>query len=477
MHFLFIRLCLVILVCGTTILVAAQDRRQPYDSISRLLKTAFNSQLPMRMYALTAPVYKEKMNEGSFSEGAKKFYSKTGEWEELHFREGTDGGMAYTARFRKETQILFLQLDEQNRILRFNFKPVPFVKSARNDKAASDNPLASFTDSLVEKLARPYIQQSHTAGLCIAVIQKGVVHRYSYGETKKGNGRLPDPETTLFEIGSLTKTITSLLLAREVVAKKMALNDPVNRYLPDSIPPLSYHDTAITLQTLANHTSGFPRLPSNISQPNADPADPYRHYNENLLYSFLMSFRLTAAPGTQYAYSNCGAGLLGHLLAHKAERGYEQLVREHICLPLQMTHTRITLDAADSARIAQGYNEKGVATSLWDLGVLQGAGAMRSTLNDMVRYTQAQLGRSPGPLKNAILLTHQVSFRGKDNRMGLGWDIHRKQDHIYWKNGATGGFRAFVGFDTERQLGVVILSNTAEEVTNIGQAILEEQTD
>jgi len=475
MHIFFVRYFFFIFFFGFAKFAVAQSHRQLYDSVSYLVLDAYNTQDPRNIYSLTSPTYQSRMSPSSFTNGTKKFYIKVGKWEDLNFREQTDGGMAYTARFEREKQIFFLQLDEQGRILRFNFKPLPFVKSTKNDQVPSNNSMTSATDSLVEKLIRPYIQQGHTTGLCIAVIQNGKVHRYSYGEVKRGSNKLPDFQNTIFEIGSLTKTFTSLLLAREVTRKKMALNDPINKYLPLTIPKLQYHNAVITLLDLANHTSGFPRLPANIFLGNVNPSDPYRHYNEDSLYSFLKTYKPSVIPGTQFSYSNYGAGLLGSILSHNANRSFEQLVLEQICLPLKMNNTRIELREEDSTCFAQGYNENGEPTTTWDLASLQGSGAIKSTLNDMVRYTQAQLGQLHSSLKKTILLTHQVTFQSMDNTIGLGWRIAKQQDNIYWHHsGGTGGFRSFVGFDKKRHFGVVILSNTAEDVTSIGQAILEE---
>jgi len=141
-----------------------------------------------------------------------------------------------------------------------------------------------------------------------------------------------------------------------------------------------------------------------------------------------------------------------------------------------MHHTRIRLRPEDSTFLATGYNEYGAPTALWDLAALEGSGAIRSTLNDMVRLMQAQLARQPrGGLKKAISLTHQVTFTNQDTAMGLGWRIARKgnKNTYLHHSGGTGGFRSFVAVNKNRRLGVVILSNTAEEVTAIGQALME----
>ncbi|QEH41988.1 serine hydrolase [Chitinophaga sp. XS-30] len=347
--------------------------------------------------------------------------------------------------------------------------------TAKAEQADSDNPLLSAIDSLVESTVRPYIQQSHTAGLSVAVIRKDAVYRYNYGEVRKGNGMLPDPASTIYEIGSISKTFTALLLAREVIDGRMRLDDPVSGYLPDSIPDLHYEGNAVTLQHLSNHTSGLPRLPDDFFSGMINFADPYLHYDDARLYGFLMYYKPSVIPGTHYAYSNYGGGLLGNLLARRANRTYEELIVDIICRPLGMNHTRITLTKADSAGIAQGYNEKGLPASPWHFPSMPGTGAIRSTLNDMISYALAQMGRHAGSLEAAILLTQQTTFQQGDLALGLGWHIGGTEDSRYWHHtGGTGGFRSFLAFDKNRDMGVVILSNSTEDVSGMGVRLLKD---
>ncbi|GEP98053.1 serine hydrolase domain-containing protein [Chitinophaga cymbidii] len=337
-------------------------------------------------------------------------------------------------------------------------------------KAQSNNPLKNGLDKEVEKLVRPYIQKSNTAGLILAVIHKGKVYRYSYGTVDKKRKELPKP-STLFEIGSITKTFTSLLLAEQVLEGKMSLDDPINRYLPDSVKDISANGMPVRLVHLANHTSGFPRLPANIFQMKVDRNDPYRNYVHDSLYSYLVRYQATTPPGQVYAYSNFGAGLLGVILERQLGAGFQTLVEERICKPLKMFHTFIDIPTGQAAAFAQGYNELGLPASPWDLGSLKGAGALRSTLDDMVLYLKAQLGAG-NDLAKAIVLTHEPTFTGPGQQMALGWLIGRHGENVYYQHsGGTGGYRSFAGFSPEQQFAVVILSNAAEDVTPIGQAL------
>ncbi len=462
-----------ILYLGIASLPTIAQQQTSYDSVALLIKQTFNTREPLNTYLLANTAYQQRINATAFTEGMSRFYARTGQWITLKQREILDSAITYTAVFENDTQVLFLRLDRAGKIAQFNFQAVPVIRTTKPERVVSNNPMTSAMDSLVEQHVRPYIQQSHTSGICIAVIDKGITKYYSYGETARGNQQLPDPEKTIFEIGSVTKTFTSLLLARALIAKQVNLHDPVSKYLPKNITGLQFGGEYITLEHLSNHTAGLPRLPENIFWGNVNPKDPYSHYRKDSLFSFLQRYQSAQKPGTKFAYSNLGAGLLGYILSQRAHQSFEQLIINQVCKPLKMSATKIELNDRDSLLLARGYDEKGEVTPVWNLASLQGSGAIRSTVSDMAKYTKAQLGIMHSTLDKAIRLTHQTTFTGKDNIMGLGWRVALPGQTSYlYHSGGTGGFRSFVAFDKKRQLGIVIMSNTAEDVTHIGQAIM-----
>ena len=232
----------------------------------------------------------------------------------------------------------------------------------------------------------------------------------------------------------------------------------------------------ITLQDLATHTSGLPRLPSNLAP--KDPANPYADYSVEQLYQFLSSYQLTRDIGSQYEYSNLGGGLLGHVLARRAGMDYETLVRSRICEPLGMKSTGIALSAEMKARFAVGHDQALGAVAYWDLPTLAGAGALRSTANDLLAFLAANLRYTKSPLAPAMaaMLTARRPTGVAGLEIGLGWHISTKDGHeIVWHNGGTGGFRTFVGFDPKSRVGVVALSNTSTTtgVDDIGRHLLD----
>lgn len=256
---------------------------------------------------------------------------------------------------------------------------------------------------------------------------------------------------------------------------EVALTDPVVKYLPSGVKMPERNGRQITLEDLATHTSGLPRLPSNLHP--KDPANPYADYSVEQLYEFLSGYQITRDIGSQYEYSNLGGGLLGHVLARRAGMDYEKLVRSRICEPLGMRSTGITLSDEMKIRFAVGHDTTMQRVEHWDLPMLAGAGALRSTANDMLTFVGANLGYVKSPLASAMaamLAVHRPTGT-PGLEIGLGWHILTRDGHeIVWHNGGTGGFRSFIGFERKTGTGVVVLSNaeTLAGVDDIGQHLL-----
>lgn len=327
---------------------------------------------------------------------------------------------------------------------------------------AQPNPATSMpTDAEIRKILVDRLGAlDDRAGIVVGIIAPHGRRVIAHGSFAKGDQRRVDGDT-VFEIGSATKVFTSLLLATMVEEKKVSLNDPVAKYLPPGVV-MPERGRAITLEDLARHRSGLPRLPDNLEQ-NLNPNNPYAHYTVQQLYDFLSSYRLSRTVDSQFEYSNLGAGLLGHVLALAGGKDYEALIRSRICEPLGMKNTAITLSPDLKARLAAGHDNRYESASNWDLPTLAGAGALRSTANDMLSFLAAQLGYAKSGLDRAILLT-RADRKPADGEMeiGLGWLMRKTPDsEIIWHNGGTGGYRSFAGFDLKARAGVVVLTNVS----------------
>ena len=213
------------------------------------------------------------------------------------------------------------------------------------------------------------------------------------------DGDKPVDGDTIFEIGSITKVFTSLLLADMVEHGEVKLEDPLSKFLPLSVKVPQRNGKEITLVDLATHTSGLPRLPDHTPK---DTNNPYADYTVEQMYTFLSGYTLQRDIGSQYEYSNFGAGLLGHVLALKAGATYESLVVQRICKPLGMDDTCITITPEMNARFADGHDDTGKTAEHWDVPTLSGCGTLRSTADDLLKFLAASMGLVKSDLAPAM---------------------------------------------------------------------------
>lgn len=294
----------------------------------------------------------------------------------------------------------------------------------------------------------------------------------AYGKLAKDRPETPGGDT-VFEIGSITKVFTSLVLADMVERGEVTLDTPVKKLLPDSVKVPTRNGEGITLLDLSMQISGLPRMPSNFHP--ADSGNPFADYDATKLYEFLSSYTLPRDIGEKYEYSNLGVGLLGHALARKAGMSYEALVRARVLEPLGMRDTAVTLSADQKRRLATGHNADLVPVKNWDLDAIAGAGALRSTANDMLKFLAANLELTDTPLKPAMrrMRSMRRATGTPDVDILMAWHtLSRDGSEIVWHNGGTGGYRSFAGFDPVKKTAVVVLCNTSFDVDDIGRHVL-----
>lgn len=315
---------------------------------------------------------------------------------------------------------------------------------------------------------------SHSrAGLVLGLRRDG--HGCVQGRARQG----PDPDgRTLFEIGSITKTFTALLLADGALRGEWDLDAPVRTLLPSGVVVPRRDGVEITLAHLATHTSGLPNAPIPVLRGSLEMLhgrDPYAGLTLDGLLQSLAEARLRRTPGTGgLHYSNLGVGVLGAALAHATGTPYGELVEQRVCRPLGLVDTAAhdRLDADQRARLVPGHRRRGAPAAPWPLDGLPGAGALRSTADDLLRYLQAQLEPDSTVLADAIRLT-QRPRSAKRAAMGLGWVRNDGAHPLWWHNGGTGGFRSFAGFVPDRKVAVVVLSSSARSVDRLGVRALK----
>lgn len=310
------------------------------------------------------------------------------------------------------------------------------------------------SDTSISSMIADRMSERPGADMMVGILQ-GAATR-----TVAGDGAEVDADT-LFEIGSMTKVFTSLLLADMVLDGTVSLDDPVAKYLPEGASLPQRNGKTITLRNLSQQDSGLPRLPDNLSP--ADVANPYADYTEQDLLAFLARYELPRDIGSQYEYSNLGVGLLGYALSRAAGTDFETLLRTRILEPLRMDDTAIALSPDQQARFATGHDEYMRPTSAWDLSVLAGAGGMRSTTADMLIFLKAALDPA-SPIAPAMTLSLTERRKGPGFEAGLGWMIvPAPQGEVVGHGGGTGGFRSYMAIQPAADRAVVVLTNSAVE--------------
>jgi serine-type D-Ala-D-Ala carboxypeptidase/endopeptidase len=315
-------------------------------------------------------------------------------------------------------------------------------------------------------------REKQSPGIVVGIIDSTGQRVIPYGHLSRAKADPIDGDT-LFEIGSITKVFTALALLQLSEQKVLNLDDPIAKFLPPTVKTPEFNGKAITLLNLATHTSSLPRLPDNLTP--ADNQNPYADYTVEQLYSFLSSYKLPREIGA-YEYSNLGAGLLGHLLSRKAGVDYETLISTQIAQPLQMQDTRIHLSPDQTARLATGHDQRNRAVPYWDLPTLAGAGALRSTANDLLKFLAANLDLQSAPINASLKKTHTIQQQTDqpNTTIALGWHVLKVKDsEIIFHNGGTGGFRSFIGFSKTERLGIVVLGNSENGVTDLGLHLLD----
>jgi D-alanyl-D-alanine-carboxypeptidase/D-alanyl-D-alanine-endopeptidase len=264
--------------------------------------------------------------------------------------------------------------------------------------------------------------------------------------------------TTIFEIGSITKGFVGLLLADESIRGTLDLDQPYSSKSSLKLPV--YNGKEITWRNLAQHTAGFPRVPDNLKP--ANPLQPYVDCDLAKLESFLNGFQLQIEPGTKSDYSNLGAGLGGYGLEQLHKKTLEQLFRDAFLDKLYLNDTRVMLTTEQASRMTPVFlNGEQVEPWQWkNTSVLQGAGALRSTMQDMTTLLKTMMGLMAQDHMPMITAATNPTFdKGKNSQLGLFWN-RLKAENIIWHNGGTYGSTSFIGYDPNQLVGIVVLSNT-----------------
>ncbi len=428
----------------------AQINRNACDAMKDNFMTAFNKKDYKAIYQLFDTSFSNKIPEARLV-GFLKGNQNSGKIVNSSFLSENNGKASYLLAFELRDMILDLQVTAQNKISSFGLRSSPHVLLPQSPKVATNNPGISALDKAVDSIAREYFRNPTVNSLVIGIVKNGKKHTYFYGETEKGNGQLPS-FNTLYEIGSITKTFTTTLLAQAVLEGKLALDDDIRKFLPGNFDNLTYNNKGITLRDLANHTSRLPTLPEDIGDyEDYNVISPEAHYDSSKFYQALKKITLDTLPGYKFLYSNWGITVLGHIIEKVYGQTQAELVKRFVTKPLKMSHTDY-IDKGNGYNIAYPHSENGKQLTLTDQGYFSPAGGLCSTMEDMLKYLDAQLKESNA----SIRLTHVPTANG----MGLGWGIREiKNTRHIEHNGSEQGSTAHISAFPELKSGCVILVN------------------
>ena len=326
-----------------------------------------------------------------------------------------------------------------------------------------------FTQDISKILSERLKSTSIGSSYSVAVVDKNGAKFYNAGKTSKLKDAKVSNKETVYEIGSITKVFVGILLAEAVRKEEVKLDDSISKHLPKNVAAPKYNGKEITLLDLTTHRSSLPRLPDNLDLKNI--ANPYANYSVKDTYGFLRSVKLKREIGSKYEYSNFGVGLLGHILSLKAKMSFENLVKARILKPLGMNDTSITFTPKMKLNLALGYDEDGNQASNWDFNALAGAGALRSTANDMAKFISANLGMTKTPIDSSIFEAQKMrhNAENKTRKIGFGWiQVMLNGSPLLFHGGGTGGYISFLGIDRKKTKGVFIVANSAASVNKVG---------
>jgi CubicO group peptidase (beta-lactamase class C family) len=339
--------------------------------------------------------------------------------------------------------------------------PTPLLSLALS--LALITPAVALDDAALSSLLQQRLDGDRTNACLVAAVidAEGVARAVACADAE---ARRPWSADSAFEIGSVSKTLNGLLLQQLIDAGELDLDDPVHKHLPKGVKMPQHGDTPITLRHLLTHTSGLPSLAP--SWPIRDPANPYREVDRKALHKGLASLSLSRAPGQQFEYSNMGAMLLSDIISRSAGKPFAELAAEQVFAPLGMAS--FVDKAPKGVATVEGHAPNGQPVPAWDFDpALAGVGGVRASLNDMVRYVEAQMGRRASPLDAAIRSSQQPIHPEGARPMAMGWMIAPLNGQpVLVHEGGTGGFSSFVAFNADHSRGVIVLSDTA--LTSLG---------
>jgi len=446
------RISFLLLSLMTNIFFAQSDN---YKTVVDLFQDDYNSGKYEGIYSSFSPEMQKAMpfeSTKEFFAGLKLQVGKIESKEFIDYHQKTYA--VYKTKFERAILSVNISLDDQNKVNGLFVKP--YVESDEHNAETDNkivNALHDFPKNINEAIFSNTKAYPNNTQISIAFIENGKTH--FYGIIKQNDTiKSIRNQNKVFEIGSITKAFTSTVLASLVQDKKVNLNDNINSYY--SLPFKG--NSQLNFKSLANHTSGLPRLPNNLDLTNE--SNPYKNYGKKEIENYLKNnLKLESNPLTKYSYSNLGAGLLGYTLGLSQKTTFQQLLQKRIFDKYKMNNSYTSSENLKD-KLVNGLNANGEIVPNWDFDVLFGGGGILSTTEDLAKFVEAQFNAE----NTELSLTRKPTFTVNEKmKIGLGWHILKNKDksEYFWHNGGTGGYSSSLAFSAENKNAVIILSNVS----------------
>lgn len=447
---------LIILLLGISITVRSQDA---YEKFVAAFAGNYNAQNFAASYDLNSASFNAQVTKDYFVQILSGAYASSGKITEVKQVQSNGQGKVFHLIGERATFELSVALDAAGKAAGLFIRPAAQAGPA-------DAPTA------IER----WKSNKLNAGLVVGRIRDGQADVQYMGVSNRQTSA-PVDANSIFEIGSISKPFTGILLQELIAEKKISLDDPVNKFLPKGSQLAKVNGDDILIKHLITHSSCLPRMPSNMNPPPAEAGNPYNHYSDNMLLEFLPTVEAAAGCdlGKTSTYSNLGAGLVGYILTKVSGKSYSDLIKERIAKPLKTESFGVT---GASPNWTQGYTTGGEPQQQWTFtDALVGAGGVDASPNDMIKLLSFLMKPDESPLGKAVQASTVVQQGDLKNGIATFWirqEVAGKP--VVWHNGLTGGYNAFIGWIKGTQTGVFVLSNNGEDVaTQLGLAILGEE--
>lgn len=369
--------------------------------------------------------------------------------------------------------------------------------------------------SSIDSLAAIHLDKTQGIGFVIGINEEGIERVFYYGSSQKKPESIAD-SGSLYELGPLSATFTSILFSDMALKGEIGYDDPIQKYLPFDVlspvyqkiicKPLKDAGVSIGLQTdpsmrftpyvclpdinstpqpillcyLATHTSGLPDFPYNVRSLTGETTI-YQNYSKENLYDFLKDFRLVEPISYNYNYSELGVALLGHIISLRKDSAFDSILSKRIFQPLGMNSSSFIRKEDSQNKLLTGYTASLKIAKRRQYDLFAPAGGLNSTISDMMKFLDANLGNTNPAFKNVLDYTHNPRILltdndSKDIEIAMGWKIRRINDEgakAIWQGGSTEGFASFIAFEEIKKRGVVILSNSSVSVEALGFEVLK----